>query len=194
MGKDMKSYILRILFFITLFGSIDALAQNVTHMVGTPKNEPAPAATAPASTTPIDLENTLVKIEVIGLRGSFFKLITPPPASKGMIGDVIDRATEITREAYFQRQRFNETGQPIEIDRDHLYYRRDGYSYTKGIVFCELLKGRIDFGLYRKHFSPATTYLSGKMAPDFGQQDSDQLLFRNGSRVFFSLRVKIPMP
>jgi hypothetical protein len=187
MGKNMKSYLMA-LFFITLFGSSDAVAQNLTQMVGASKSEPATAG------VPVVLEGTLVKIEVIGLRGNFFKPVTPPPKIQGKIGGLIDTATDITRDAYFQRKRFDETGQPIEIDRNHIYYRRDNYSYTKGIILCEMLKGRIDFGLFRKHFSPASTLISGKMAPDFGQQDSDQLLFRNGSRIFFSLRVKLPTP
>src|SRR5438876_6175403 len=113
MGKNMKSYLMA-MFFITFFGLSDAIAQNVTQMVEAPNSGPAPAA------APVVLENTLVKIEVIGLRGNFFKPITPPPKVRGKIGSFIDTATEITKNAYFQRQRFNETGQPIEIDQNHI--------------------------------------------------------------------------
>src|SRR5262249_43530615 len=129
-----------------------------------------------------------VKIDVVGLRGHFFNAATPPKAPKG----IVDRANEIVQNAYFQRQRFNETGQPIEIDRDHVYYRRDAYSYTKGIILCEFLKGRMDFGLFKKHFSPAHTVLTGQLGQGFSEPDSSALLFRNGNRIFFSLRVKFP--
>ena len=184
----MKGY-WTILLLITLFSLGDARAQNLTQMVEKAAREPAPT-NATVTDAIVNLDEPVVKIEIVGLRGHFFKSLPSPKVSK----TIIDRATEITHNAYYQRRRFEETGQPIEIDQDHIYYRRDAFSYTKGIILCSLMNGRIDFGLFRKHFSPASTLVTGKMTPYFNQEDSNALIFRNGSRIFFSLRVKIPTP
>ena len=191
----MKSYLMAF-FFITLFGLSDARAQNLSQMVEKPAGGAAtePAAQIAVSKTslePIDINSTIVKVEVIGLRGLFSKKL---PSPKGLVGNFIDTATDLTKDAYFQRKRFDETGQPIVIDRNHIYYRRDNYSYTKGIILWEMFNGRVDFGLYKKHFAPASTLISGKLTPDLGQQDSPAFLFRNGNRIFFSLRVKLSSP
>src|SRR5689334_20593052 len=99
----MRSYFVA-LSFILLFSLSEASAQNLMHLVDQPFDK---------STTTTDkvvnLEQTLVKIDVVGLQGNFFKLQNPPPAPKS----IIEKATDIVNEAYFQRQRFKETGQPI---------------------------------------------------------------------------------
>jgi hypothetical protein len=183
----MKSF-LTSLFFITLFSLNNVAAQNLSHLVEKSTTEPASVA------VPVDIESPIVKIEVVGLRGNFFNPIVPPPNKKGMVGNLIDRATEITQDAQFQRLRFKETGQPIEIDRDHIYYRRDNYSYTKGIILWEMFNGRMDFGLFKKHYSPASTNLSSRINSDFGAPEANGYVFRNGNRIFFSLRLKLSNP
>ncbi len=179
----MMRYWLVALFFIIPFSWGSAVAQNLNHLVA--KSPSSNVHTQPE----INLETPLVSIETVAIRHQLFKYTLPPMSGKKSL---LKRAEEIVQDAYFQRKRFDETGQPIEIDRDHIYYRRDAYSYTKGIILHNFFNNRMDVGVYRSHFSPATTLISGRLQPDFGQGSSNALLFRNNGRVFFSVRMKLP--
>lgn len=162
-----------------------AKAQNLSQAISTQK----PSST-PSNQNILENENdpTLVSVEVLGLRGgSFFK----KPAIAKTPKTLLERAGELYKEGVFQRRRFDETGQPIEMESNHLYYRRDAISYTKGIILYKFFDGRMDLGIYRRNFAPATTLLTGKLSPDFAQGDSNAVVFRNGSKIFFSLRVNL---
>ncbi|MEW6733842.1 MAG: hypothetical protein AB1489_21125 [Acidobacteriota bacterium] len=176
--------------FIMLFAASSGLAQNLSQVATVPAPTPPPATVPTSTETIVNFELPLVTVEVLGVRERFFKFSPPPPPPKTFA----DRAAEITKDAFFQRQRFEETGQAIEIDRDHIYYRRDAYSYTKGIIFYNFFNRRMDIGLYKKYFSPASTPLMGNMSTDFNQQESSSLLLRNSGKVFFSLRVNLTGP
>jgi hypothetical protein len=183
-----------LLIFATLFCLPTAWAQNLTKLTATAVT--AALSDSGKQTLPASLsdpatafEAPLVKIDIIGLRPSFFQYKLPPQVAKTLT----QRAKDILDEAYFQRLRFDETGQPIEMEHGRFYYRRDDYSYTKGVILYKFFHGAMDLGLYKRHFSPASTYLTGKLSPDFSSQDSHGLLFRNGERFFFSLRVNLPM-
>lgn len=174
-----------ILFFLLVYHFPNANAQNLSQAISV-QQKTIPIAQNSSSETEND--PTLVSVEVLGLRkGSFFKnpSLTKTPKT------FLERAGDLYKEGLFQRRRFDETGQPIEMEANHLYYRRDSTSYTKGIILYKFFDGRMDFGIYRRNFAPATTLLSGKLSPDFGQGDSNAVLFRNGSKVFFSLRVNL---
>jgi hypothetical protein len=176
-------YCLVALFFIIPIVCESASAQNLNRLVTT-------SSTSSTNTqSEINLESPLVSIETVEVRPRLFPYTLPPLSGKKSL---LKRAEEIVQNAYFQRKRFDETGQPIEIDRDHIYYRRDAYSYTKGIILYNFFSKRMDVGVYRSHFSPATTLISGRLQPDFGQGSSNALLFRNNGRVFFSVRMKLP--
>lgn len=41
------------------------------------------------------------------------------------------------------------TGQPMILERHHIYYARSSLSYTKGIILKELGHGRMDVGIYK---------------------------------------------
>ncbi len=182
------------LFFIILYCSTVTSAQNLSQAISSqpqPPPHPQPPSAilnTPTETQAIDTEATLVSIEVLGLRtGSFFK----NPVFSKTPKTFLEQASDLYKEALFQRRRFEETGQAIEMESHRLYYRRDNYSYTKGIILYKFMNGRMDFGIYRKNFAPASTLLTGKLTPDFNQGDSNTVLFRNGTRVFFSLRVNL---
>src|SRR5687768_13772549 len=57
-------------------------------------------------------EAPIVSVEVIGIKGNFFKY-TPPPATPPSL---LEKAEKIRKDAIFQRQRFKETGQAIEME------------------------------------------------------------------------------
>lgn len=177
-----------ILLSIICYYSITASAQNLSQVMA---SQPSPTTNlnTPLPETPeIDIDSTLVSIEVLGFRnGSFFK----NPTFSKIPKTFLEKAGDLYKEGLFQRRRFEETGQAIEMESHRLYYRRDNYSYTKGIILYKFMNGRMDFGIYRKNFAPASTLLTGKLTPDFNQGDSNAVLFRNGSKVFFSLRVNL---
>jgi hypothetical protein len=177
-----------ILLFIIFYYSTTTFAQNLSQMISSQPPTPTDSTPSLKDTPEIDIDSTLVSIEVLGFRsGSFFKnpTFSKPPKT------FLEQAGDLYKEALFQRRRFEETGQAIEMESHRLYYRRDNYSYTKGIILYKFMNGRMDFGIYRKNFAPASTLLTGKLTPDFNQGDSNAVLFRNGSRVFFSLRVNL---
>lgn len=206
----MKSYLAMI--FIIAVSTISVPAQNLTQMVASPSinpdksnglnisfslvknseetvksnNESQPAGEADAEIN----DAPLISIDVVGMRTPLFKYEPPPKQKKNLF----ERAADINRDAIMQRQRFLLTGQAIEIDQDRIYYRRDNFSYTKGIVLLKFMNGKMDLGIFRSNFSPATTLVGGRLGVDYSQGDSNALLFRNGSRVFFALRMRIPTP
>ncbi|MBI4852312.1 MAG: hypothetical protein HY819_10990 [Acidobacteria bacterium] len=177
-----------ILFFIVFYCSTLTFGQNLSQAISSQTQTKTNTTTQKTPEVDLDTDSTLVSIEVLGLRGgSFFKnpILSKTPKT------TLEKAADLYKEAIFQRKRFEETGQAIEMESNRLYYRRDNYSYTKGIILYKFMNGRMDFGVYRKNFAPAGTFLTGKLTPDFGQGDSNAVLFRNGSRVFFSLRVNL---
>ncbi|MBK7996370.1 MAG: hypothetical protein IPK14_24280 [Blastocatellia bacterium] len=177
---------LLVILVLSLFPSL-ALAQNLAQALTT---LPKPVEKA-SDSTPVEVESdtTLVSVEVVDWRSAnLFKNLKVTKTPETMV----ERASRLYQESLFQRQRFNETGQAIEMESDRLYYRRDMLSYTKGIILYRFFNGRMDLGIYRRNFAPANTSFTGKMQQDFGQGDSNAVLFRNGSRIFFSLRVKLP--
>lgn len=179
----------RIAIFLTIlfYSSNIASAQNLSQAISSQLQTKTPVNTT-EETPEIDSDATLASIEILGLRGgSFFKnpIFSKTPKT------ILEKAADLYKDALFQRKRFEETGQAIEMESNRLYYRRDNYSYTKGIILYKFMDGRMDIGVYRKNFAPAGTFLTGKLTPDFGQGDSNAVLFRNGSRVFFSLRVNL---
>jgi hypothetical protein len=178
-----------ILFLVIFYCSSVSLAQNLSQAISSSQLQtPLKTSSSPEETPEIDTDSTLASIEVLGLKGtSFFKNPTFSKTPK----TILEKAADLYKEGIFQRRRFEETGQAIEMESNRLYYRRDTYSYTKGIILYKFMNGRMDLGVYRKNFAPAGTFLTGKMTPDFGQGDSNAVLFRNGSRLFFSLRVNL---
>lgn len=94
--------------------------------------------------------------------------------------------------AYHQRIRFRETGQPMGFERNGVYFRRDLYSITKGLILHRFWDDRVDIGLYKRRYQGASL-LSGQSIVGFGMADA--INHNRGSRserqVFVGVRLKL---
>lgn len=101
-----------------------------------------PTITAPVET----VEEPILRIETVVLR------LPDPNAGLDKSGFCLESLSRLYETALFQRQRFRETGQPIEIERGNLYFRQDRHVVTKGLILYRVQNDRIDFGLYQRGF------------------------------------------
>jgi hypothetical protein len=101
----------------------------------------------PTITEPVEMEEEpILRIETVSLR------VPDPNAGLGNSGFFLENLSGLYEEALFQRQRFRETGQPIEFERKNLYFRQDRHVVTKGLILYRIRNDRIDFGLYQRGF------------------------------------------
>src|SRR5215831_10529065 len=91
-------------------------------------------------------EEPILRIETVVYRPP------DPKAGLGKPNPFLKDLSGLYETALFQRQRFRETGQPIEFERGNLYFRQDRYVVTKGLILHRIRNDRIDFGLYRRSF------------------------------------------
>ena len=91
-------------------------------------------------------EEPVLRIETVVLR--------LPDANAGLdkSGFCLENLSGLYETAFLQRQRFRETGQPIEFERRNLYFRQDRFVVTKGLILHRVRNDRIDFGLYQRSF------------------------------------------
>src|SRR5262245_46692027 len=101
-----------------------------------------PTITAPVETE----EEPILRVETVVLR------LSDPKAGLDKSGFCSENLSGLYETALFQRQRFRETGQPIEFERRNLYFRQDRYVVTKGLILHRIRNDRIDFGLYQRSF------------------------------------------
>ncbi len=129
------------------------------------------------------LEEPILRIETV--------IFLPPDPNRGLGGPnpLLKDLSSLYNTALFQRQRFRETGQPIEYERGSLYFRQDRHVATKGIVLFRFCSDRIDLGVYKRTFH-------NEAAPQRGQP----LWFRQPGRIdrsnderqyFFGMRFKL---
>jgi len=91
-----------------------------------------------------------------------------------------------------QHQRFLETGQPMMIDQDGVYFWRDLYSYTKGIMLASFFDHKLDVGLYKRRYVSPETYLTGSPLFDSGaERPGEGPLFRGGRQIFVGVRLDL---
>lgn len=132
-----------------------------------------PTITAPVET----VEEPILRIETVVLR------LPDPNAGMEKSGFCLKNLSGLYESALFQRQRFRETGQPIEFERGNLYFRQDRYVVTKGLVLYSIRNERIDFGLYQRSFhneaSPghARDLRSGPLNRENNPDDDRQYFF-----------------
>src|SRR4029434_18736 len=67
-----------------------------------------------------------------------------PKAGLGEANPLLKNLSTLYENALFQRQRFRETGQPMEFERGNLYFRQDRHVATKGIILVRFYNDRID--------------------------------------------------
>jgi hypothetical protein len=101
-----------------------------------------PTIAAPVETE----EEPILRIDTAVLR------LPNPNAGLDKSGFCAENLSGLYETALFQRQRFRETGQPIEFERRNLYFRQDRYVVTKGLILHRIRNDRIDFGLYQRSF------------------------------------------
>jgi len=139
---------------------------------------------SPAIETPAPpLEELILRIETVALR------LPDPNAGLGRSEPWLKSLSGVYETALFQRQRFRETGQPIEFERGRLYFRQDRYVATKGLILYRLWNERIDFGLYKRRFHGEASPSRGQ-ALFFGQADRSYL-FSGGRQIFFGVRFNL---
>jgi len=138
----------------------------------------------PAIETPVEtLEEPVLRIETVALR------LPDPNAGLGQSESWLKSLSGVYETALFQRQRFRETGQPIEFERRRLYFRQDRYVSTKGLILYRLWNDRMDFGLYKRRFHNEASPIRGQ-ALFFGQDDRSYL-FSGGRQYFFGVRFNL---
>ena len=132
----------------------------------------------PTFTTPVETaEEPVLRIETVVLR------LPDPKAGLDKSGFCLENLSGLYETAHFQRQRFRETGQPIEFERRNLYFRQHRFVVTKGLILQRFRNDRIDFGLYQRGFhseaSPgrARNLRSGPMSRENDHGDERQYFF-----------------
>lgn len=98
-------------------------------------------------TAPVETEEEpILRVETVVLR------LPDPNAGLKRSGFSLESLSGLYETALFQRQRFRETGRPIEFEVGKLYFRQDHYIVTKGLVLYRIRNDLIDFGLYQRSF------------------------------------------
>jgi hypothetical protein len=142
----------------------------------------------PPSFGELATEEPLVREQTISLR--------PPDADEGRkrtpaeawlqgLGTIYDTAVN-------QRWRFDQTAQPMYFERSGLYFRRDLYSTTKGLVLYHAWQDRFDIGLYKRRLEGASTQVSGS-AEQYGWcgPSNKSFVFSGGRQVYVGLRFNL---
>jgi hypothetical protein len=150
----MRAYAL--LFLLLMLGVLRApsLAQEPAPQSPTKKSSLSFVAeimrrriSPPTITIPDDaVEEPVLRIETVVLR------LPDPNAGLKKSESYLESLSELYETAVFQRQRFFETGQPIEFERGNLFFHQDRYVVTKGFILYRIRNDRIDFGLYQRGF------------------------------------------
>jgi hypothetical protein len=101
----------------------------------------------PTITTTVEpAEEPILRIKTVVLR------LPVPNAGLDKSDFCSENLSGLYETALFQRQRFRETGQPIEFERRNLFFRQDRFVVTKGLILHRVRNDRIDFGLYQRSF------------------------------------------
>jgi len=122
-------------------------------------------------------EEPILRIKTVVLR------LPDPNAGLDKSGFCSENLSGLYETALFQRQRFRETGQPIEFERRNLFFRQDRFVVTKGLILRRARNDRIDFGLYQRSFhneaSPgrARELRSGPLSRENDHGDERQYYF-----------------
>jgi hypothetical protein len=102
------------------------------------------------------------------------------------------KAGRIYETALAQSQRLFETGQPMLIDRDGIYYQRDLYFYTKGVILQNLFDGTLDVGLYHRRYAQTSTTVTGRPLYDAGgYRQGESYVFSGGRQIYVGVRLDV---
>jgi len=149
-----RAYALFSLLLITGVLRAPSLAQEQTPQSPTTKRQSFVAEimrrrfSPPVIAIPEDAaEEPVLRIETVVLR------LPDPNAGLDKSKSYLESLSEIYETALFQRQRYRETGQPIEFERGNLFFHQDRYIVTKGLILYRIRNDLIDFGLYQRRFN-----------------------------------------
>ena len=102
------------------------------------------------------------------------------------------KAVFFSQRSLEQRQRFLETGQPMMIDQDGVYFWRDLHSYTKGVMLASFFNNKVDVGLYERRYTSPDTNVTGRPLFDYGaERPGEGNIFSGGRQVFVGVRVDL---
>jgi len=150
----MRAYALPFLLLVTGALRASSLAQEPSPQSPTTKNQSFVAEimrrrlSLSTITLPIETEEEpVLRVETAVLR------LPDPNAGLDKSKSYLESLSEIYETALFQRQRYRETGQPIEFERGNLFFHQDRYVVTKGLILYRIRNDLIDFGLYQRRFN-----------------------------------------
>jgi hypothetical protein len=126
----------------------------------------------------------LVKIETFALRAP----VDPQPTKTGTW---LEGISTIYQTAADQRRLFTDTAKTMEFEQSGLYFRRDLYSITKGLIVHSWWGDRIDLGVYKRRLQNSSTHVTGG---GFGQSQGRQCnsyIFKDGRDIFVGLRFNL---
>jgi len=138
----------------------------------------------PAITLPIETgEEPILRVETAVLR------LPDPNAGLDKSRSYLESLSGIYETALYQRQRYLETGQPIEFERGNLFFHQDRYIVTKGLILYRIRNDRIDFGLYQRSFhGDASPGHARAQYPDPRRQGNDH---GDERQYFFGVRFRL---
>jgi len=126
----------------------------------------------------------LVKIETFALRA-------PVDAQPAKTGSWLEGISTLYQTASDQRRLFIDTAKTMEIEQGGLYFRRDLYSITKGLIVHSWWGDRIDVGVYKRRLQNSSTHLTGG---GFGQASGRQCnsyIYKDGKEIYVGLRFNL---
>jgi hypothetical protein len=128
-------------------------------------------------------EEPILRIETVALR------LPDPNAGLDQSGSYLRSLSSLYETALFQRQRFRETGQPIEIESRNAYFRQDRYIVTKGLILYRIRNDRIDFGVYQRSFhNEASPGYARGLTSSPGRREADH---GDDRQYFFGVRFRL---
>jgi hypothetical protein len=144
-----------------------------------------------ASTPSIDSPRVPPEDPILRIETSVLRLPSPNP-SQGPHNLMLKNLSTLYDTALFQRQRFRETGQPIQFERGFLYFRQDRYVVTKGLILYRMWDDRIDIGIYKRTFNDDASPARGQ-ALFFGPTDpsSRNRNYNSNRQIFFGIRFNL---
>jgi hypothetical protein len=131
-------------------------------------------------------EEPLIRLHTFALR------LPLPDTSRGQAKTKLSGLDDLYDTAAEQRQRFRETAQPMAFECHGIYFRRDLYSTTKGLILHRFLGDRIDIGLYKRRYQNAALPITGRaMSFNFAEATNKSYVFSDGRQIFVGVRFKL---
>ncbi len=126
----------------------------------------------------------LVKIDTFALRA-------PVDPQLGKTESWLEGISTIYQTAADQKRLFIDTAKTMEIEKSGLYFRRDLYSITKGLIVHSWWGERIDLGVYKRRLANSSTHLTGAGFREGPGQKCNSYVFQDGKEIYLGLRFNL---